>query len=166
MPDQVRCFFVETTGQTREIKEWCAQCKTDHSYIESEYRRTDTGEIRWSQYWPDAEFGPGAMFFRALTMQHEGIWYKGNGNWNNDDGHHLFVTLPNHRLWDIDNRCSNCAMPEDRMHRCWVRHGEVPNITVDKNGFTCLAGGGSIWSNQGQSDEWHGFLQNGYLIRV
>jgi hypothetical protein len=40
-----------------------------------------------------------------------------------------------------------------------VRHGEAPNITVDKNGVTCGAGAGSI-----QCGSYHGFLRNGELV--
>lgn len=71
---------------------------------------------------------------------------------------HLNAVLPNGHWWDIDGRASNCTMPEDKVHHCWVRHGEPPTITVDKNGVTCQAGAGSI-----QSDDYHGFLQNGHF---
>jgi hypothetical protein len=40
-----------------------------------------------------------------------------------------------------------------------VRHGTPPDVTVDKNGLTCNAGGGSI-----QVPGWHGFLRNGELV--
>jgi hypothetical protein len=56
-------------------------------------------------------------------------------------------------------RASNCTMPNDMLHRCWVRHGNPPMITVDKNGPTCGAGAGSILSGN-----WHGFLRNGELV--
>ena len=50
---------------------------------------------------------------------------------------------PAHREeWDIDGRANNCSMLEDRTHRCWVRHGEPPDVTVDKDGPTCTAGRG------------------------
>ena len=54
---------------------------------------------------------------------------------------------------------SNCTRPEDTVHKCWVRHGQVPDITVDKLGDTCHAGGGSI----GQKT-YHGFLRGGVLV--
>jgi len=72
---------------------------------------------------------------------------------------HLAVVCPDGHWWDIDGRASNCTMKEDKLHRCWVRHGDLPNITVDKNGVTCAAGAGSI-----QTDRWHGFLRNGELV--
>lgn len=61
-------------------------------------------------------------------------------------------------VWQIDSRASNCGLPYDYDHRCWVRHGDPPNITVDKDGKTCAAGAGSI-----QCGTYHGFLQGGAL---
>ena len=75
---------------------------------------------------------------------------------DNCDGRHLFAILPNGHEWDIDGRASNCTMPKDRVHRCWVRTGEPPNITVGKGGNTCKAGAGSI-----AAGDYHGFLRNG-----
>lgn len=74
-----------------------------------------------------------------------------------EDGDALWVQTPG-GSWCIDSRASNCTMPYDYDHRCWIRHGEPPNVTVDKNGKTCAAGAGSI-----QCGNYHGFLQNGAL---
>jgi hypothetical protein len=64
--------------------------------------------------------------------------------------------------WYIDSRASNCTLPQDMEHRCWVRHGTVGDrITVDKNGLTCGAGAGSFF--MGMNDMWHGFLRNGIM---
>lgn len=73
------------------------------------------------------------------------------------DGKSLHVFCPDKGQWFIDGRASNCTMKDDKVHKCWVRHGNPPNITVDKNGVTCAAGAGSIMSSNG----YHGFLQNG-----
>jgi hypothetical protein len=80
--------------------------------------------------------------------------------WSNCDGRHLFVELPTGRAWNVDSRCSNCTLPQDRLHRCWVRHSDPATgaIHVDKIGLTCSAGAGSI-----AVDGWHGFLHNGAL---
>ena len=78
--------------------------------------------------------------------------------WKGPDGKSLMVMTPDGHPWNIDGPASNCDMPDDREHRCWVRHGEPPNIHVDKNGRTCGAGAGSI-----QTPKWHGFLTNGVL---
>jgi hypothetical protein len=87
-------------------------------------------------------------------------WYPDNMFWDNHKGPHLLAVLPNGWIWVIDSRASNCTLPEDRLHRCWCRHGEVPDITVDKNGITCSAGAGSI-----SGGDWHGFLRNGEFVK-
>ena len=64
--------------------------------------------------------------------------------------------------WHIESRASNCTLPGDKEHRCWVRHGTVgEKLTVDKNGKTCAAGAGSFF--MGPNQEWHGFLRAGRL---
>jgi len=78
--------------------------------------------------------------------------------WDNCRGPHLHVVLPNGLHWDIDSRASNCARPHDRRHRCWVRHGDPPMVTVDIQGETCAAGAGSILVG-----DYHGFLRDGVL---
>ena len=112
------------------------------------WRRPDTGE----EYESCSDFGVGAMW-RA-------IWYWKNLTWDDETEPHLIVACPT-RDWDIDSRCLNCGLPEDKVHRCWVRHGEPPNITVDKAGVTCSAGSGSI-----DLPAWHGFLRKGELVSV
>lgn len=84
----------------------------------------------------------------------DAFWYP----WKGPDGRSLAVKVPGDHDWLVDSRASNCTRPDDREHRCWVRHGEVPNITVDKNGDTCAAGAGSI-----QAGAYHGFLRGGVL---
>jgi hypothetical protein len=86
-------------------------------------------------------------------------WYPEKMYWDNHKGPCLCAVLPNGWEWNIDSRASNCTMLEDRLHRCWCRHGEPPDITVDKNGLTCQAGAGSI-----QGGDWHGFLKNGEFV--
>jgi hypothetical protein len=78
------------------------------------------------------------------------------------DGQCLIVRLPGNHDWMIDNRCNNCTLPDDNVHKCWVRHGrpEDGTLHVDKDGVTCSAGGGSI-----DTGKWHGFLRNGYLTQ-
>jgi hypothetical protein len=89
---------------------------------------------------------PGAMW--------DATWWPRKGA----DGRSLVVRLPNGRDWHIDERASNCTLPKDDVHRCWPRHGEPPEIHVDKNGHTCAAGAGSI-----QAGDYHGFLHHGVL---
>lgn len=74
------------------------------------------------------------------------------------DGPQLTVVLPDNTPWNIDSRASNCTMPYDYSHRCWIREGEPPNVTAGKNGNTCAAGAGSI-----ATPNYHGFLRNGVI---
>lgn len=76
--------------------------------------------------------------------------------WDNCSGVHWWGVLPNGRVWDIDSRCSNCTLRDERTHRCWIRSGsaEAGTMSVGKaGGHTCSAGGGSILV-----PGWHGFL--------
>ena len=128
------------------------------------WRRTDNGEILSLR---DAPAGA--------------IW---NAHWWPDDckvdGQYLICRVPPRHEWTIDGRANNCDSPcavcrvpyKDHKgkdhnytdsrptHRCWVRHGVAPDLTIDKAGDTCGAGAGSIGAPQ-----WHGFLRTGYLMR-
>jgi len=94
---------------------------------------------------------PGAMY---------DAWWLPEG-FAGADGIRLAVVLPNGWLWMVDDRASNCTLPKDNVHKCWVRHGDPrkANVTVDKNGNTCSAGGGSI-----RAGDYHGFLRKGVLV--
>jgi len=127
---------------------WPARCECGceftaddpwQEWSERLYRRADSGSMVTLRDAP-----PGAM------------WDCGWNSWKGPDGRCLVVKCPNGSEWIIDSRASNCTMPKDNEHRCWVRHGEPPLITVDKNGKTCQAGGGSI-----QAGDYHGFLRGG-----
>jgi hypothetical protein len=144
-----KCFLVVATGNVRTEQCNCGvpDCKAIREVYE--YRRLDTGATLFG-WWTD--FGSGAMHFEDAYAP-EGKSY----DWDNDNGKHLCVVTPG-GTWDIDSRASNCTLKEDRTHRCWIRHGDVPEITVDKNGVTCQAGAGSILAG-----DYHGFLQNGFL---
>lgn len=79
--------------------------------------------------------------------------------WDNcvDPRGHLHALVPSGETWDIDSRANNCTRKDDRIHRCWIRIGEPPNIDVGKaGGDTCSAGAGSIGT-----PKWHGFLTKG-----
>jgi hypothetical protein len=103
---------------------------------------------------------PGAMWYADWMT--EGLPNDpADQRWRGPDGRCLMVMVPPHHEWCVDGRCSNCTRPDDRVHKCWVRHGEPPLITVDKEGNTCAAGAGSVITSS-----WHGFLRNGYLEPV
>lgn len=121
------------------------------------WRRTDTGDIERNI----SGFGVGAMWFadwfQSGKPDDQGRTLYGY-DWDNQFTPPLVVATQGGD-WNIDSRCSNCTMPQDRTHRCWVRHGEAPEITVDKDGLTCGAGYGSIDFGA----KYHGFLRNGEL---
>lgn len=108
------------------------------------FRRVDTGEEFTLRDAP-----PGAMWFCK--------WHEDFGV--GPDGKALMVRLPNGHDWHVDGVANNCTRREDKVHKCWVREGTVPVITVGKNGNTCSAGAGSILSGT-----YHGFLRNGMLV--
>ena len=112
------------------------------------WRRTDTGETLEHISRAPA----GAMWFADWLLE---LAESGN-DWKGPDGHCLMVRCPNGNDWCIDSRAFNCTLPNDHIHKCWVRHGTPPSITVDKNGVTCQAGAGSILNGT-----YHGFLRNG-----
>lgn len=130
----IRCFLLEPTGEKRPRTE---------DITSPVFRRVDTGEEMFL-----ADAPPGAMW--------DAYWMP--SAMRQADGRYLVVKLPNGHDWSIDSRASNCGRPDDDAHQCWVRHGEPPDITVDKNGDTCDAGAGSILSG-----DYHGFLRDGYL---
>lgn len=123
----------------KESDEW--QVFSDHLY-----RRTDTGEILTLD-----GAGPGAMW--------NSEYLNDNAMMTGPDGLSLTVKCPNGREWLIDGPCSNCGSPDDKVHKCWCRHGTPPQITVDKDCNTCSAGAGSI-----QAGDYHGFLRNGEFV--
>lgn len=132
----------------------CEACKqpfapTDSYQVREEalYARSDGGEPTTLKEAPI-----GAMWDAEWLHDLTGSFHVG------EDGYCLTVRLPNGHHWTIDSRASNCTLREDNVHRCWVRHGKAPDITVDKNGHTCGAGAGSILAG-----DYHGFLRGGYL---
>jgi hypothetical protein len=70
---------------------------------------------------------------------------------------HLVGICPDGAVWDIDGFSSDCPITGDVSHRCWIRHGHAPLITVNKTGaYTCSHGDGSV-----DTGEWHGKLIDG-----
>lgn len=142
MSEKIKCFFLEWVDREKSNLMRCA----------------DTGEVRENHEW-----GPGAMFWAP--------WM--DGIYSPQLEHVLIVRTPGGD-WTVDSEANNCTKPNrprsarrgrhevygryQEDHHCWIIHGTVPEITVDKNGITCGAGAGSI----GQA-KWHGFLTAGYL---
>ena len=145
----IQCYLVEPIYGERVFPgDGRPQWEPDKEIIG--WIRKDTGETKKHNY----EWGLGAMWFA--------VWQPPQWCWDNETEPHLIVRCPDGANgmhdWDIDSRASNCTLKNDRLHRCWVRHGTPPMIHVDKQGVTCQAGAGSIWSGK-----WHGFLTNGVL---
>jgi hypothetical protein len=133
-------------------------------FTESLYRRSDSGEVCTLREAPE-----GAIW---------DAWWCCTPDRMGADGRCLVAKVPGGHEWMIDGRASNCDSPcrhcvrpyhqhspkpddcpgyEDaRPHKCWVREGTPPLLTVGKNGITCGAGAGSILT-----PNWHGFLRNG-----
>lgn len=155
-PERCACGYVFTAAD-----EWQIFC-------DALFRRTDTGEECTLR---DA---PAGAMWNAEWMD----WPAYQG----PDGRCLVVRLPNGHDWMIDGVASNCDAPcqdcgepvhrhlakppsvpcrmiKPRPHKCWVRHGEPPNLHVDKHGNTCNAGAGSILAGT-----YHGFLHHGKLV--
>ena len=118
-------------------------------FSETLYQRSDTGQIlTWT------EAGPGAM--------RENEWFAGKRAFCGPDGISISVKCPDGKEWMIDGPCNNCTMPNDHVHKCWVRHGNPPYLTVNKQGgYTCNAGGGSI-----DTGTYHGFLVEGVFTNA
>ena len=127
----------------------CDHCDYVFKEVDAWQEFTDRLYTDGTKSYRHRELPVGAMYYAD--------WLPKNMFWDNKSDDYLTVVTPGGE-WNIDQRASNCTLPEDRLHRCWVRHGEPPNVTVDKRGVTCSAGGGSI-----QQPRYHGFLQSGWL---
>lgn len=161
----------------REDPRWPARCACGYEFGPGDQwqvfgerlvRRVDTGEIITMRSAP-----AGAIWNAS--------WHADIPEWTGPDGRALHVRLPNGSDWAIDSRASNCDSPcascgrpyhshkeatpscsryvDARPHKCWIRHGEPPDLHVDKAGVTCNAGAGSILSGN-----YHGFLHHGSLV--
>lgn len=154
-----RLIYTEK-GVPADDPRWPKACRCGHQFPATAhrsadplplYRRSDNGELVTLDRAPI-----GAMWFAP--------WFSDDPAWRGPDGRTLVVRLPGrgglHHDWIVDSVASNCTMKDDTVHKCWIRHGEPPNVTVDKKGHTCKAGAGSILTHE----KWHGFLTDGYLV--
>lgn len=158
------CFLITRTGR---------QSDAGHMYPNQPlYRREDTGEeFPYLNCRGDSR-AIGAMYYcdwldeyghkGPSDKPHDRSWVTPGlpRAYQPTDGKYLAVVTPG-GTWIIDSRCSNCTLPNDNEHHCWVRHGTPPNVTVDKAGKTCQAGAGSI-----QCGKYHGFLRGGRLVEA
>lgn len=123
-----------------------ADTDTWQVFYSTVYRRMDTGDLL-----PWSDMPVGAV--------RDCEWLHGKPQYCGPDGRSLECKTPG-GSWIIDSVANNCTMPNDLVHKCWVRHGKPEDGTlhVDKNGHTCGAGAGSIVAGN-----FHGFLHNGHL---
>jgi hypothetical protein len=153
-------------GTPRDDPRWPAACRCGYAFTADDewqdwqellYLRTDTAELvslRTRQE-SDVDGPPSAP--PGATWD---AWWLPDA-WRGPDGIAYAVRCPNGQVWHVDGRAANCTLPDDRVHKCWVRHGDPRecHVTVDKTGGpTCAAGAGSI-----QAGDYHGFLRDGVL---
>lgn len=121
------------------------------------YRRADSGQLVTLR---SRDEGAGAPPGAPPGATWDAWWLP--DAWRGPDGIAYTVRCPNGHDWHVDSRASNCTLPDDKIHRCWVRHGDPRecHVTVDKQGRTCAAGAGSI-----QAGDYHGFLRDGVLTQ-
>jgi hypothetical protein len=133
----------------------CERCGVSIDWTDGDVASSGT-KIVWDT--PSGDLEPGCLYwgYRSDVYVDDPPDPDHYCSWSNCDGRHLYAVLPNGHHWDIDSRARNCGLPQDHTHRCWCRHGEPPNVTVDKACSTCNAGAGSILAG-----DYHGFLQNG-----
>jgi hypothetical protein len=163
-----KCFMLEECNERREPY---GPPEEGHYHRIFDVRRVDTGEVLQRDTYYIGPVPVGAMWWEEFVSDY---FPTGPGDYHPKasektrakpaepsmlfcSGPVLCVRTPG-GVWRIDTRASNCGLPYDYEHRCWVRHGEPPNVHVDKNGLTCNAGAGSI-----QCGDYHGFLHNGEL---
>lgn len=151
-----------------DIEDWHpqvdAKCESCDALFDPAVEHWHSGGIHRVWPTPSGELEPGCLYWADWHHRDEQgtpvPCPKRLGGWTNCEGRHLNAVLPDGHHWDMDSRASNCELPDDGEHRCWVRHHnpdiETAIFTVDKNGLTCQAGGGSI-----DDGTYHGFLTSG-----
>jgi hypothetical protein len=145
------CWNVDEPNIHHDDPRWPTHCTCGYAFASTDERQYHSDHIYTDgvNSWPHRQLPVGAMYYAD--------WYFKSLYWDNMEGDPLMVITPGGE-WNTDSRASNCTMPNDRLHRCWVKHGEPPNLHIDKAGHTCAAGAGSILCGK-----YHGFLHNGHL---
>jgi hypothetical protein len=158
----------ETFGKREDYpaERWPTHCKSCGAPVPEETPREK--RVGWSGYVVHRQVFTSRLYNTASGEPEIGDMFESHWHdayecpyWDNCNGIHLQVILPDGHHWDAHSRASNCTKKDERTHRCWVLHGSYKDgtITADKNGFTCEAGAGSI-----ASANWHGFLRDGQLV--
>ncbi len=100
---------------------------------------------------------PGAMFLQPVGPGGLACYHQPKCD------AHLVVMCPSDPvyMWHVDGP-SECAWRGNLSHRCWIRYGSPPDVTVTKG--SCPGGAGSISTRpRGQPGRYHGFLYRGVL---
>jgi hypothetical protein len=148
--------IVETPVPHEDCR-WPTVCQCGYEFVEEDEWQDNYHNVYRNQSgtWEGtlSDLPPGAVY--------DASWFPSGYKVN---GQYLIAVCPDGWRWEIDSRASNCTMKEDQVHRCWIRHGrpEDGTLHVDKEGFTCAAGAGSILT--GNTPPWHGFLHHGLFV--
>lgn len=129
-----------------------------------EFDADDNWQLNFDVVYVDPFGGQHSLADRTPGMMWNADWMP--DRWKGLDGRCMVAVLPGGHEWMIDGPASNCTLPDDDLHRCWIRHGTPPLLTVNKAGGpdasairTCAAGAGSV-----QAGSYHGFLVNGEFV--
>src|SRR3954468_4127035 len=103
---------------------WPASCACRYVFQEADV---------WQVFTDRIYVGPDGAEYSLRTPPPGALWWaewledlEGDGWWKGPDGRILMAQTPGGQ-WCIDSRASNCTMPTDNEHRCWVRHGTPPD---------------------------------------
>lgn len=153
------------TCRREELAQFDHRWPTKCDYCDYVFREEDEWQVNYTNVYVAADgremtlhdAPPGACW-DAWWMYDDHHNAKDRDWCTGPDGRCLVVVLPNGNQWMLDYGASNCTRPDDRVHKCWIRHGrpEDGTLHVDKNGNTCGAGDGSIISG-----DYLGYLRNG-----
>ena len=144
------------TAFPKTDERWPKKCE----YCDYQFEDKDQWQIFRDHIWIRQDTGEKVSLRNAPAgALYRATWYEPNYAVGKD-GQSWCCVLPGGHVWTIDGRASNCTLPNDKEHRCWVRHGVAPDFHIDKNGHTCAAGAGSILAGG-----YHGFLHNGHLVQ-
>lgn len=132
--------------------QWPKQCDCGYQFAEE-----DTKQIFSRNQYEDDKGNVMTLDSAPAGAMWDATWFHGHKSYTGPDGMSLVVKTPGGE-WMVDGRASNCTKPDDDEHKCWVRKGVPPNITVSKDGNTCAAGAGSILIHG-----YHAMLQEGEL---
>ena len=145
---------LEALKPPKEDPRWPKNC-----VCQEPFRDADQWQLWHERIWRRVDTGEEMTIRSAPAGAMWDAWWMSDC-WRGPDGLSICIRLPEDGEWMVDGPASNCNQKE-RPHHCWVRHGEPPNLTVDKGapGESCGAGAGSI-----QSKDFHALLVNGELI--